>query len=65
MKITLGQKIRYYRKKAGLTQIQLAELAKCSHPTIVSAENDINVKVTTLHDIGKALGKTLVIDLVE
>lgn len=65
MKITLGQKIRYYRKEAGLTQTQLAELAKCSQPTIFSAENDINVKVSTLQDIGKALGRTLVMDLVE
>ena len=48
--LSVGERIRLLRNNSGLTQVELADLIKVSHKTIVSYEKD-----TTKHKV-----KTLV-----
>lgn len=60
MKKTLGQKIREYRLKRGMTQEELAEKLLSSKSTISEYENDkIDVKISILREIAKVLGAPL------
>ena len=60
MKKTLGQKIREYRLKRGMTQEELAEKLLSSKSTISEYENDkIDVKISILREIAKVLGTPL------
>ena len=60
MEKTLGQKIREYRLKRGMTQEELAEKLLSSKSTISEYENDkIDVKISILREIAKVLGTPL------
>ena len=60
MKKKLGQKIREYRLKRGITQEELAEKLLSSKSTISEYENDkIDVKISILREIAKVLGTPL------
>ena len=60
----LGDKIRHYRKRAGLTQEQLAEKADLHHNFIGEVERgNMETSLTSLLKIAKAL-KIKVRDLV-
>jgi len=53
----LGDKIRHYRKRAGLTQEQLAEKADLHHNFIGEVERgNMETSLTSLLRIAKALG---------
>ena len=53
----LGDKIRHYRKQAGLTQEQLAEKADLHHNFIGEVERgNMETSLTSLLRIAKALG---------
>ena len=55
--MSIGNKIRNARKKAGLTQKELGERLGISYQTIAQWENDLrNPKITTLQKIARALG---------
>lgn len=55
--MTIGEKIKRARKKAGLTQKQLGEKMGVSFQSIAQWENDLrNPKLDTLIRIAKALG---------
>ena len=52
----IGENIRNERKKAGLTQLDLAKKLGVKQATISAFENDkTNIKYSTLHRIAKAL----------
>ena len=56
VKMTLGERIRYYRKKIGLTQKELAELLNVSVMTIRRLEAGTRVpKLITVEKLSKAL----------
>ena len=60
MKKTLGQKIREYRLKRGMTQEELAEKLVSSKSTISEYENNkIDIKISILREIAKVLGTPL------
>ena len=60
MKKTLGQKIREYRLKRGMTQEELAEKLLSKKSTISEYENDkIDIKISILREIAKVLGTPL------
>ena len=60
MKKTLGQKIREYRLKRGMTQEALAEKLFSSKSTISEYENNkIDIKISILREIAKVLGTPL------
>ena len=60
MKKTLGQKIREYRLKRGMTQEELAEKLLSKKSTISEYENNkIDIKISILREIAKVLGTTL------
>ena len=60
MKKTLGQKIREYRLKRGMTQEELAEKLLSKKSTISEYENDkIDMKISILREIAKVLGTPL------
>ena len=60
MKMTLGQKIREYRLKRGMTQEELAERLFSRKSTISDYENDkIDIKISVLREIAKILGMPL------
>lgn len=60
MKKTLGQKIREYRLKRGMTQEELAEKLLSSKSTISEYENNkIDIKISILREIAKVLGTPL------
>jgi len=60
MKKTLGQKIREYRLKRGMTQEELAEKLFSSKSTISEYENNkIDIKISILREIAKVLGTPL------
>ena len=60
MKKTLGQKIREYRLKRGMTQEELAEKLFSSKTTISEYENNkIDIKISILREIAKVLGTPL------
>ena len=55
---TIGKNIKFYRKKAGLTQIQLAEEAQCSLSYITKIEApscDKSISLSTLNQIANVL----------
>jgi len=57
MEKTLGQKIREYRLKRGMTQEELAEKLLSKKSTISEYENDkIDIKISVLREIAKVLG---------
>ena len=59
MEKTLGQRIKECRIKMGMTQEELAEALLTKKSTISAYENDkIDIKVSILRDIGKALNTT-------
>lgn len=61
----LGDKIRSYRKRAGLTQEKLAEMADLHHNFIGEVERgNMETSLTSLLKIAKALG-VCVRDLVD
>ncbi len=61
----LGDRIRSYRKRAGLTQEQLAEKADLHHNFIGAVERgNMEISLTSLLKIAKAL-KVKVRDLVD
>ena len=54
--VKLGKKVRYYREKAGLSQIQLAELIDISRPYISQVENGVfNVSLEIIVSIASVL----------
>lgn len=53
---TVGEKLRYWRKKRGYSQMALAEKASVSEKTIQRIENGKSPKSTTLREICAALG---------
>lgn len=54
--VKLGKKVRYYREKAGLSQIQLAELIDISRPYISQVENGVfNVSLEIIISIASVL----------
>ena len=60
MEKTLGQKIREYRLKRGMTQEELAEKLLSKKSTISDYENDkIDIKISVLREIAKILGMPL------
>lgn len=60
MKKTLGQKIREYRLKRGMTQETLAEKLFSRKSTVSEYENDkIDMKISLLREIAKVLGTPL------
>ena len=60
MEKTLGQKIREYRLKRGITQEELAEKLLSKKSTISEYENDkIDMKISLLREIAKVLGMPL------
>lgn len=60
MEITLGQKIREYRLKRGMTQEELAEKLLSKKSTISEYENNkIDIKISILREIAKVLGTPL------
>ena len=59
MEKTIGMRIRECRVKMGMTQEELAEALITKKSTISAYENDkIDIKVSILRDIGKALNTT-------
>ena len=53
---SIGKRIKYYRKKAGLTQIKLASLVNMSRSHIASIETDAyNPSLDALNSIAEAL----------
>ena len=60
MKKKLGQKIREYRLKRGITQEELAEKLLSKKSTISEYENNkIDIKISILREIAKVLGTPL------
>ena len=60
MEKTLGQKIREYRLKRGMTQEALAEKLFSRKSTVSEYENDkIDIKISVLREIAKVLGMSL------
>ena len=60
MEKTLGQKIREYRLKRGMTQEELADKLLSKKSTISDYENDkIDMKISLLREIAKVLGTPL------
>jgi len=60
MEKTLGQKIREYRLKRGMTQEELAEKLFSRKSTVSEYENDkIDIKISVLREIAKILGVSL------
>ena len=60
MEKTLGQKIREYRLKRGMTQEELAEKLFSRKSTVSEYENDkIDIKISVLREIAKILGMPL------
>ena len=60
MEKTLGQKIREYRLKRGMTQENLAEKLLSRKSTVSEYENDkIDMKISILREIAKVLGVPL------
>ena len=55
-KLGIGSKIRYERKKAGLTQAQLAERMQMSQQAVGQLEKSKNLWVDTLLKVADALG---------
>ncbi|PIR02711.1 MAG: hypothetical protein CO031_02080 [Candidatus Nealsonbacteria bacterium CG_4_9_14_0_2_um_filter_37_38] len=55
---TIGENIRYHRKKLGLSQDKLSKLAEVAYNTVVKIESGENPNPTidTLTKIAKALG---------
>lgn len=57
MQTDLGRQIKYYRKKVGLTQVQLAEKANISRSYLGDIEGSrYNASLDTLYAIASALG---------
>lgn len=54
--LTIGSKIRCERKKAGLTQVQLAERMRVSQQAVGQLEKSKNLWVGTLLKVSDALG---------
>ena len=53
----IGKNIKNYRKKAGLTQRELAEKIGCNHITMSSIERGSNaIRVSTVQKIAEILG---------
>ena len=60
MEKTLGQKIREYRLKRGMTQEELADKLLSKKSTVSEYENDkIDIKISVLREIAKILGVPL------
>ena len=60
MTITLGENIKRYRLKAGMTQEQLAALIGVTQEHVSYMENDrIGLSVDKLHKLVDALGCTI------
>ena len=54
--VKLGKRVRYFREKAGLSQIQLAELVDISRPYISQVENGVfNVSLEIIISIASEL----------
>ena len=63
--MTIGERIKQYREKAGLTQVELAEKIDAYQETISQIEHDkIGITVAKLRKICDALGVTIA-DIVE
>lgn len=59
MEMTIGKRIRECRVEMGMTQEKLAALLYTKKSTISAYENDrIDIKVSILRDIAKALNTT-------
>ena len=61
----IGEKIKEVRKSKRLYQKEVAKTAGISTNSLCTIERGGNTTIDTLNDIGKALGRTLVMDLVE
>lgn len=60
---TIGTILRYHRKKAGLTQIELADLAGVGKASIFEIEQGHpTVKLETLHSVCRALNIDICLD---
>jgi len=57
----MGNKLKYYREKAGLTQQELAQKSTVSRNTISSLEtqNNFNATYEVMNKIASALGYTV------
>ena len=54
--VKLGRRVRHYREKAGLSQIQLAEKANVSRPYVSQIENGVfNTSLETIISVANAL----------
>lgn len=63
---TVSKNIKFYRKKAGLTQIQLAEEAQCSLSYIAKIEApgcDKSISLSTLNQIANVLNVNITVFL--
>ena len=60
MEKILGQKIREYRLKRGMTQEEMADKLLSKKSTVSDYENDkIDIKISVLREIAKILGVPL------
>ncbi|WP_054953104.1 helix-turn-helix domain-containing protein [Flaviflexus massiliensis] len=57
--MSIGQQIRRARDEQGLTQVELAERAGVSRPTVARAECGVAISIATLEKIVGALGLTV------
>lgn len=53
--MTLGQRLRYFRKQRGLTQTQLGELVGLSQQAVAFVEKDRTKMPHKIHEIASAL----------
>ena len=60
MEKTIGQRIKEYRKKRGMTQEELAEAMFTRKSTISDYENDkIDFKISVLRELARVLGTSV------
>lgn len=65
MELSLSETIIIYRKRAGMTQKELAEAAAVSVPTIVNIEAGGDTRLSTLYAVAGSLGLEVDIQLKE
>lgn len=64
MELSIGEQVRLYRKRSGMSQAELAKKAKLSRNIIAQIEvGKGNPTIDTLRKIGKALKLNLHIEL--
>lgn len=56
---SIGRDVRDARRALGWSQMELANRAQVSRPTIARVETGVNISTGTLEKVAKALGKRL------